>query len=168
MFQVIFHDIFWSSADFFQVFKKKKKTPTSPWTTLPKFYEIKKFEPSFWQESVPLLSPIILRNSKCYSVCSWTVRLAMALIRLRVCTGWSEPLLVSHTTLLEIFIWTIHANCFVFDISDEGKQLFRACHRLNTISTVAFTTLKDRTTYLRIEICEWLNSMSRNRINNSK
>ena len=29
-------------------------------------------------------------------------RLAKALIRLRVCTGWSEPLLVAHTTLLEI------------------------------------------------------------------
>ena len=29
-------------------------------------------------------------------------RLAMALIRLRVCAGWSEPLLVAHTTLLEI------------------------------------------------------------------
>ena len=26
----------------------------------------------------------------------------MALIRLRVCAGWSEPLLVAHTTLLEI------------------------------------------------------------------
>ena len=29
-------------------------------------------------------------------------RLANALIRLRVCAGWSEPLLVAHTTLLEI------------------------------------------------------------------
>ena len=28
--------------------------------------------------------------------------LAKALIRLRVCPGWSEPLLVAHTTLLEI------------------------------------------------------------------
>ena len=26
----------------------------------------------------------------------------MALIRLRVCASWSEPLLVAHTTLLEI------------------------------------------------------------------
>ena len=26
----------------------------------------------------------------------------MALIRLRVCAGWSEPLLVAHTTLFEI------------------------------------------------------------------
>ena len=29
-------------------------------------------------------------------------RLAKALIKLRVCTGWSEALLVAHTTLLEI------------------------------------------------------------------
>ena len=29
-------------------------------------------------------------------------RLAKALIRLRLCAGWSEPLLVAHTTLLEI------------------------------------------------------------------
>ena len=29
-------------------------------------------------------------------------RLAKALIRLRVCAGWSEPLLVKYTTLLEI------------------------------------------------------------------
>ena len=28
--------------------------------------------------------------------------LAKALIRLCICTGWSEPLLVAHTTLLEI------------------------------------------------------------------
>ena len=28
--------------------------------------------------------------------------LAKALIRLHVCAGWSEPLLVAHTTLLEI------------------------------------------------------------------
>ena len=29
-------------------------------------------------------------------------RQAKALIRLRICAGWSEPLLVTHTTLLEI------------------------------------------------------------------
>ena len=29
-------------------------------------------------------------------------RLAKALIRLRVCAGWSEPLMVAHTILLEI------------------------------------------------------------------
>ena len=29
-------------------------------------------------------------------------RQAKALIRLRVCAGWSEPLLIAHTTLFEI------------------------------------------------------------------
>ena len=29
-------------------------------------------------------------------------QLAKALISLRICAGWSEPLLVAHTTLLEI------------------------------------------------------------------
>ena len=35
---------------------------------------------------------------------SWEIinRLAKTLIRLRVCAGWSEPLLIAHTTLLEI------------------------------------------------------------------
>ena len=48
--------------------------------------------------------PFQLRNSKCCSVSSfhrifkW---LAKALISLRVCAGWSEPLLVAHTTLHE-------------------------------------------------------------------
>ena len=49
--------------------------------------------------------PFKIRNSKWCSVCSLTViltRLAKALISLRVCAGWSEPLLVAHTTLLEI------------------------------------------------------------------
>ena len=31
--------------------------------------------------------------------------LAKTLIRLRVCAGWSEPLLDAHTTLLEISCW---------------------------------------------------------------
>ena len=33
------------------------------------------------------------------------MRLAKALIRLRVCAGWSETLLVAHTTLLEIILY---------------------------------------------------------------
>ena len=32
-------------------------------------------------------------------------RLGMALIRLCICAGWSESLLVPHTTLLEIACW---------------------------------------------------------------
>ena len=56
-----------------------------------------------------------LRNSKWCSVSRLTViklfkRLAKALIRLRVCAGWSEPLPVAHTTLLEnsclgLYLW---------------------------------------------------------------
>ena len=43
-----------------------------------------------------------LRSSKWCSVSSLTVQLAKVLIRLRVCAGWSEALLVAHSTLLEI------------------------------------------------------------------
>ena len=56
----------------------------------------------------PVQPPFKLRNSKVWSVSSLTAvnriftRFARALIRLRVCAGWSEPWLVAHTTLLEI------------------------------------------------------------------
>ena len=57
----------------------------------------------------PLQPPSKLRHSKWCSVSSLTItkirilkRLAKALIRLRVCAGWSEALLVAHTKLLEI------------------------------------------------------------------
>ena len=54
----------------------------------------------------PLQPPFKLRHSKWCSVRSYNhrilKRLAKALIRLRVCAGWSEAMLVAHTTLLEI------------------------------------------------------------------
>ena len=55
----------------------------------------------------PVQPSVKLRNSKVCSVCSLTVieyssDKQRALIRLCVCAGWSEPLLVAHTTLLEI------------------------------------------------------------------
>ena len=55
----------------------------------------------------PVQPPVKFKNSKWCSVSSFTVkkickRLAKALIRLRVYADWSEPLLVAHTTLLEI------------------------------------------------------------------
>ena len=54
----------------------------------------------------PVRTPFKLRNSKWCSASSLTIRilqrLAKALIRLRVCAGWSEALLVANTTLLEI------------------------------------------------------------------
>ena len=55
----------------------------------------------------PVQPPYQLRNSKCCLDSSFYSQrlfkqLAKALIRLRICAGWSEPLLVAHTTLLEI------------------------------------------------------------------
>ena len=55
----------------------------------------------------PVQSPFKLGNSKWCSVSIITThrkfkRLAKALIRLRVCAGWSESSLVAHITLLEI------------------------------------------------------------------
>ena len=53
----------------------------------------------------PVQPPFKLRNSKYGSVSSSHrifKRLAKALIRLRVCAGWSEHLLIAHTTFLEI------------------------------------------------------------------
>ena len=55
----------------------------------------------------PVQPPFKLRNSKWCLASSLTLigsskRLAKALISLCVCAGWSEPLLVTHTTLLEI------------------------------------------------------------------
>ena len=41
-------------------------------------------------------------------------RLTKSLIRLRICTGWSEALLVAHTTLLEI---PCHGSCEVWSKS---------------------------------------------------
>ena len=53
----------------------------------------------------PVQPPFKLRNT-CCSVSSLSQRIfkrqAKALIRLRVCAGWSKPLKVAHTTLLEI------------------------------------------------------------------
>ena len=63
---------------------------------------------AFWcvDSGEPVQPPFKLRNSKWCSVSSSTLRifkrLVMALIRLRVCAGWSKALLVIHTTFLEI------------------------------------------------------------------
>ena len=43
-------------------------------------------------------------------------RLAKALIRLRVCAGWSKALLVVHTTLLEISCRGSYANLKVSNV----------------------------------------------------
>ena len=46
-------------------------------------------------------------------------RLAMALIRLRVCASWSEPLFVPHTTLFEMCI-VLHAGKFHMPFKQNG------------------------------------------------
>ena len=52
-------------------------------------------------------------------------RLTKALIRLRVCAGWSEALLVAHTTLLEISCYVHLSDTETFRNSDfNPKQLF--------------------------------------------
>ena len=52
-----------------------------------------------WRGAEPVQPPFKLRNSKWWSVSSLTLRifkrLAKALIRLQVCAGWSEALLVA-------------------------------------------------------------------------
>ena len=50
-------------------------------------------------------------------------RAAKALIRLRLCTGWSEPLMVAHTTLLEI---SCHGSYVKFDQNIHVVQEVRA------------------------------------------
>ena len=52
----------------------------------------------------PVRPPLSLENPNA----NWSVvlkRLAKALIRLRIGTGWSEPFALAHTTLLEISYW---------------------------------------------------------------
>ena len=55
----------------------------------------------------PVQPPFRLRNSKCVTPVAWQSyiifkRLTKTLIRLRVCAGWPQALLLAHTTLLEI------------------------------------------------------------------
>ena len=55
---------------------------------------------------------------------------AKALIRLRVCAGWSEPLLVAHTTLLEIscqgsnLYWNFSKNLQLLLFSSNSLYVF--------------------------------------------
>ena len=59
-----------------------------------------------------------LRNSKGCTVSSLTVRIAKALNRRHVWTGGSEPLLVAHTTVLEI-------SCRGWFVCNEGHALIQ-------------------------------------------
>ena len=46
-------------------------------------------------------------------------RLAKALIRLRICAGWSKPLVLAHTTLLEIAAHLLVQKCITAVYQDE-------------------------------------------------
>ena len=48
-------------------------------------------------------------------------RLAKALIRLHICAGWSGPLLVAHTTLLEI---SCHSSNTELNLIMDNKYFF--------------------------------------------
>ena len=69
---------------------------------------------TFVDSGMSVQPPFKLRNSNFCLVSSLTVRifkrLTKALIRLRVCAGWSESLLVAHTTLLEISYVCVNAR----------------------------------------------------------
>ena len=80
----------------------------------------------------PVQPPFKLRNSKCCSVSSFIFIDIQALIGLlgrRICAGWSEPLLVAHSTLLKISCpgscsFTISVSANFVEISD-GKIEWR-------------------------------------------
>ena len=81
-----------------------------------------------WNDSdePPVQPPFKLRNSKWCSVSNIIFKwLAKAQIRLRICAGWSEPLMVAHTTLLEIpcrssnVLWTFG---FIFEPDYSYRQ----------------------------------------------
>ena len=46
-------------------------------------------------------------------------RLANALIRLRICADWSKPLVLAHTTLLEIAAHLLVKKCITAVYQDE-------------------------------------------------
>ena len=63
---------------------------------------------AFWHESVGLLLSLETPNANRSIVFK---RLAEALIRLRICAGWSKPLVLAHTTLLEIAAHLLLQKC---------------------------------------------------------
>ena len=90
----------------------------------------------------PLQPPLKLRHSKWCSVSRILKRPAKALIRLLVCAGWSEALLVAHTTLL-IFVdsdeplqppfklrhskWCSVSSLTIIEHSSDQQRLWSDC-----------------------------------------
>ena len=75
-------------------------------------------------------------------------RLAKALIRLRVCAGWSEPMLVAHTTVLGI---SCHGSimCIIIrnKLSNDWKSVFNAAPNKGT--TILYWFIKSPLTEIR-------------------
>ena len=83
----------------------------------------------------------------------------MALIRLCICAGWSESLLVTHITLSEISLWLIFVSCstqmsIYFELPIKTKLLkkktfhtfLRCIYPANNVkmSTINFNICKDK------------------------
>ena len=66
-------------------------------------------------------------------------RLAKAPIRLRVCAGWSEPLLVAETTLLEISCHGSNEKSFkICPLKSSSSEAFRV--KIYTIWNIIYIT----------------------------
>ena len=80
-----------------------------------------------------------LRYSKCCSGHRMLKRLAKALIRLRVCAGWSEPLLVALSTLLELAMYEVKMHAGAISKLLYGFTCLRAIiHELYSSSWIIF------------------------------
>ena len=88
----------------------------------------------------PVQPPVRLRNLKWCSVRSHSIfkRQAKALTRLRVCAGWSEPLLVAHTILFEISS-TCSNTIYIMGFSGF-IQILLACRLVYTCTMLPKTT----------------------------
>ena len=94
------------------------------------------------------------------------MRLAKAVTRLCVCGGWSDPLLVAHSTLLEIschgsYAKDIAQRCYFQDKTMAGKELMLClCYSLtNESSRILNLTMKEisflRPLSLKISCINW-------------
>ena len=118
----------------------------------------------------PVQPPFKRTNSKCRWVSSLSHRifkqLAKALIILRVCSGWSEALLVAHTTLLEIscrgsLILFVLSYCFSVQPTWYGHEWwpanpYRMTKNLQQMTISNFSTCfqkQKKTCYFMWKIC---------------
>ena len=105
--------------------------------------------PTMWYFDMNILGCACAASKRCSVISLFSHRiakwLAMALIRLHICAGWSEPLLVAHTTLLEI---SCHGSLFV--LYSENSQLTRIHTVLHPDLT--FTTYKELGIHLIVHV----------------